>query len=125
MIRISSQGSFKKTTSFLEFMKSGKPYSNLNSYGSKGQSALARATPQETGMTANAWGYTVTHGGGKHVINWFNTNHEYGSPVAILIQYGHGTGTGGYVPGIDYINPAIRPVQDDAVNDVWKQVTNG
>ena len=106
-------------------MKSGKPYSNLGSYASMGANALARATPRETGETADHWRGSVTHGGGKHTINWFNDHKEGGAPVALLIQYGHGTGTGGYVPGFDYINPAIRPIQDQAVNDVWKQVTNG
>lgn len=125
MISVSSSGSFKKTTEFLEFMRSEKPYSNLDTYGRTGTSALARATPKETGETSALWSHHVTHGGGKHSVEWSNANNEYGVNVAILIQYGHGTGTGGYVPGVDYINPTMRPIMDRAVSDVWKQVTNG
>jgi hypothetical protein len=100
-------------------------FSNLDHYGRVGVSALAKATPSETGETANAWRYEISRKRGRVTINWINDHVDDGVNVAVIIQYGHGTGTGGYVEGRDYINPAMRPVFDQIAQDVWRQVTNG
>lgn len=125
MIYATSSGSFQKTTKFLESMQSDKPFEGFPGYGRQGVDALSSATPRDTGETAHSWHYEVSHAKGKHVIHWLNTHKEHGVNIAVILQYGHGTGTGGYVEGIDYINPALRPIFDKAVEDVWRQVTNG
>jgi hypothetical protein len=125
MIKAKTSGDFKDTTKFLKFMQSGKLYDNLERYGYKGVDALSSATPRDTGKAAESWGFQTGHTSGVYAVSWYNTDIEDGCNVAVFIQYGHGTGTGGYVPGIDYINPAIRPVFDMAVNDIWRRVTNG
>jgi len=125
MIYVTSHGDFKKTTKFLEFMKSGDLYDNLDRYGRQGVDALSRATPRDTGETAQSWGYQVGHTNGRYSISWFNTHKESGVNIAVIIQYGHGTGTGGWVEGRDYINPAIQPLFDKIVDDIWRQVKNG
>ena len=125
MISAISPGSFDKTTKFLVFLQSAELFRSLDRYGKMGVDALARSTPRDTGETAQAWGYQVAHSRGKHSISWFNTHKENGVNIAVIIQYGHGTGTGGYVQGRDYINPAIRPIFDKMVEDIWRQVRNG
>lgn len=92
--------------------------------GAEGVAALAAATPAETGLTAESWTYEVTKEKGGVSINWINTNLRNGTPIAILIQYGHGTGTGGYVAGRDYINPALKPIFDKYSDIAWKAVTS-
>ena len=125
MISATSSGSFDKTRKFLETIKGDKFFSILDRYGRMGMEALAQATPKDTGETAHDWRYDVTHKRGVHAINWYNLHNENGVNIAVIIQYGHGTGTGGYVAGRDYINPAMRPVFDQIVDDIWRQVTNG
>lgn len=125
MIRVSSVGSFKKTRGFLDRMRNGDIYRGLEPYGQRGVRALADATPKRTGETAAGWTYGIERSRNGVTIFWDNTNVNLGSKIAILIQYGHGTGTGGYVSGIDYINPALGPVFDEIAQDVWKKVTNG
>lgn len=125
MITVSSPGSFKRTSDFLSKMSKMDLNILLNKYGQVGVDALARATPVDSGLTANKWAYTIETTNRKPSIVWRNTNVNDGVPVAIILQYGHGTGTGGYVHGIDYINPAIRPIFDQIAAEVWKQVTNG
>jgi hypothetical protein len=125
VIYAKSIGNFKDTTKFLEFMQSGKLYKDLNRFGQMGVDALASATPRDSGLTASSWGYQTGYSGTTFAISWYNTDIENGANVAVFIQYGHGTGTGGYVPGIDYINPAIRPVFDATLDYIWRQVTNG
>ena len=125
MIYRTSHGDFKKTTKFLEFMKSGDVFDNLDKYGRQGVDALSSATPRDTGETAQSWGYKVSHNKGYYAIDWFNTHKEGAVNIAVIIQYGHGTGTGGWVEGRDYINPVIRPLFDRIVEDIWRQVTNG
>jgi hypothetical protein len=88
-----------------------------------GVAALSNATPVETGETANAWYYKIVRRKGYYSIRWYNSHIEDGMPIAVLLQYGHGTGTGGYVQGRDYINPAIRPIFDQMINDFWREVT--
>ena len=109
--------------SFIDRMLHGDVFSELDRYGALGVSALSRATPVDTGLTAQSWAYRIVRSRGRHTIEWYNTNTRDGLEVAILIQYGHGTGTGGYVAGRDYINPAIRPIFDQIADNVWKKVT--
>lgn len=96
----------------------------LNTYGQKGVMALSAATPLDSGLAAYSWDYEVSASGGTYTITWTNSDVENGFPVAIMLQYGYGTGTGGYVQGRDYINPAIRPIFDEISEKVWKAVTS-
>lgn len=124
MIEFESKGSFKNTEDFLRRMSSGSDISSiLEGYGREGVAALASATPVDSGLTAESWSYEVTHNHRGYDLVFRNTNVVAGTPVAILIQYGHGTGTGGYVQGRDFINPAVQPLFDRIANDVWKVVT--
>jgi len=115
-------GDYKQTREFLNRLRGGSLFSDLDSFGQRGVEALAAATPQETGLTAQSWRYRIIKDARGPGIEWHNTNMENGVPVAILIQYGHGTGTGGYVQGVDYINPVIRPIFDEIANNVWEKV---
>lgn len=122
MIKISSTGNHKKTTSFLNRLTSGDMFSDLNMYGQSGIDALSRSTPVDSKLTANSWKYRIIKSHKRPGIVWYNTNVVDGTPVAILIQYGHATGTGGYVIGRDYINPAMHSIFDNIANDVWEKV---
>lgn len=124
MVQFTHSGSFGKTEKFLAFLRRGTLYATLDANARKGVSALAGATPSDTGETAASWSYTIQRGPESASITWTNSNLENGFPVAIMLQYGHGTGTGGYVQGRDYINPAIRPIFDEIANAVWKAVTS-
>lgn len=124
MITFSSSGSFKNTDAFLGRMSKGDIFSQLDSAAKEGVNALSRATPRDSGETAAAWSYTVTKGGGSYKITWTNGHVVNGVPIAIILQYGHGTGTGGYVSGRDYINPAMRPIFDQIAEKAWKAVTS-
>lgn len=123
MISFSQKGDFSKLTRYLERVKEAARIGILDKYGKKGVSALSSATPIESGLAANSWGYNVTHGRGFARIEFTNSDIENGFPVAIMIQYGHGTGTGGWVEGRDYINPAIQPIFDQIVEEAWREVT--
>jgi hypothetical protein len=122
MIEITGKGDYKKTIDFLKRLANSDIFSDLSVYGPIGVTALAQATPVESGLTRNSWAYRVIKDRKSPGIEWYNTNVVNGIPVAILIQYGHGTGTGGYVVGRDYINPAIQPIFDKIADDVWKKV---
>lgn len=122
MFSVTSSGDFEKTTKFLNFMKSGDLWRNLDKYGRQGVDALSSATPFDTGRAAQSWGYQLGRQNGRYSISWFNTDVEGGVNVAVIVQYGHATGTGGWVEGRDYINPAIRPVFDRILDDIWGQV---
>lgn len=124
MITFESSGNFAKTERFLAYMQKNDIRKILDSYGRQGVAALRSATPVESGETAAAWDFTVSGGRGGWSISWTNSHMAGKTPVAILLQYGHGTGTGGYVSGRDYINPAIRPVFDKIADGVWKAVTS-
>lgn len=115
-------GSTKRTQNFLRRVQSQDFYSSLESLAQRGVTALAAATPKDSGLTAASWGYEIETSGDKTKITWVNSHNEGGVNIAIILQYGHGTGTGGYVAGRDYINPAIKPVFDEIANDVWKKV---
>ena len=124
MITFKHKGDFSKTMSFLERAKEVVKVGDLDKYGRAGVAALASATPVDSGLTASSWYYTVERQNGSVSINFNNSNVVDGwCNVAIILQYGHGTGTGGWVEGRDYINPAIRPVFDQIANDAWEEVT--
>lgn len=123
MITIEHKGNFEKTYSFLKRISKRDIFKNLDMYGQEGVEALSAATPVRTGATANSWGYEIHSSGSSISIVWTNSNVNKGVPIAVIIQYGHGTGTGGYVQGIDYINPALAPVFDDIADRIWKEVT--
>lgn len=124
-ISFTNSGSTVKTQAFLQKMQSPSSlYSGLESLAQQGVNALASVTPVDTGLTATSWGYEIEVNGPKLTISWTNYNREGGALVAILLQYGHGTGTGGYVAGYDYINPAIQPIFDQIAEEVWKRVTS-
>lgn len=116
-------GDFEKTYDFLKRMSRGDAFKVLEKYGKLGVDALASATPIDSGETASSWTFEVEQTGSTYTINWLNTNVNGGVNIAIILQTGHGTGTGGYVQGRDYINPAIRPVFDKIANEVWREVT--
>ena len=122
MITVTARGDFSKTQTFLKAVQAGRLYDALNSYGQKGVQALSSQTPIESGQTAASWSYQITVAAGKASIAWTNSHVVAGIPVVILLQYGHGTGTGGYVAGRDFINPAIQPIFDEIANSVWKRV---
>lgn len=124
MISSSTSGSFDKTLSFLRKMEKFDISAILAKYGQQGVSVLSSMTPKETGRAATSWGYEIERSSTSATIYWTNSDMENGFPVAVMIQYGHGTGTGGYVQGRDYINPAIRPIFDKIAADVWKEVTS-
>jgi hypothetical protein len=124
VVSISSSGSFDRTERFLAKMRRGDLYRNLDGYARQGVAALASATPVESGLTAASWTYEIEASSSGAKITWMNTNVISGFPVAIGLQYGHGTGTGGYVQGRDYINPAIRPIFDQIADAVWRVVTS-
>lgn len=123
MITFGHKGDFSRTTRFLERAKKFSHAEILNRYGREGVAALASATPVDSGVTASSWYYKIEQENGLIKIVYCNSNVQNGVPIAIIVQYGHGTGTGGWVQGRDYINPAIRPVFDRIANDVWREVT--
>lgn len=124
MIRVTSKGNYEKTIKHLSRLSRSDHFSNLDRYGKEGVAALASATPVDTRLTADSWKYRIIKNKNRPGIEWYNTNVQDGVSVAILIQYGHGTGTGGYVQGRDYINPAMRSVFDKIVANFWKEVTS-
>lgn len=119
----STSGSFGRTEKFLNRITSGNIYRSLQPLAARGTAALRGATPVDSGVTANSWSHEVVVSGRGATISWKNTNTNGGVNIAIILQYGHGTGTGGYVAGRDYINPAIRPIFDEIANAVWREVT--
>lgn len=123
MIRFEHKGDFSKTKRFLEKAKNVIKIGELDKYGQEGVAALSSATPVDSGKTASSWYYEIERQNGKIVIHFNNSNIVQGVPIAIILQLGHGTGTGGWVEGRDYINPAIRPVFDNIANNAWKEVT--
>ncbi len=123
MITIRSKGSFEKTERFFKRMSNHEILKELRRHGEDGVKALADATPKDSGKTAESWSYKVEKGRGSYSIVWTNSNINDGVPIAIILQYGHGTRNGGYVEGRDYINPAIRPVFDKIAEDAWREVT--
>lgn len=123
MITFTHKGSFKNTERFFNKAQQLKIGYILEKYGPIGVNALSMATPKDTGETANSWTYSFSVTSRGYKIEWFNMHVNNGAVVALLIQYGHGTGTGGYVSPIDYVNPAMKPIFNKIGEDVWKEVT--
>ena len=122
MLRIESEGSFKQTNSFLDRCISGDYLDPIDAIAAEGVARLQAATPQDDGSTASAWSYEIVEENGKTFIWWTNSSVNEGFNIAVGLQYGHGTGTGGWVGGIDYINPALKPIFDKMADQVWKEV---
>ena len=125
MISVSVKGDFKKTNSFLERAKNLFGLGILDKYGRRGVDALRAATPKDTGETANAWYYRVVRNRRGTAIEWLNSSKNEGIPIVILLQYGHGFQNGGFYEGLDFINPAMRPVFEQIADDAWKELTDG
>lgn len=123
MITLRCKGDFSKTSRFLERAKETVRLGDLDKYGREGVAALASATPFDTGGTANSWYYEIERKNGSTSIIFSNSNVNKGVPIAVILQYGHGTRNGGWVQGRDYINPAIRPVFDRIADEAWREVT--
>lgn len=123
MISFRQKGDFSKLTRFLEKAKEVVKIGDLDKYGREGVAALESATPVDSGKTASSWYYDIENKNGSARITFNNSNINDGVPIAIILQYGHGTGTGGWVEGRDYINPAIQPIFDKIANDAWREVT--
>lgn len=122
MFSIKTSGNFNNTERFLKKMRSPSFATVLSAAAQSGVRQLAAATPSESGETAASWGYVINRKGDSFSIDWTNSNIINGFPVAIGLQYGHGTGTGGYVSGRDYINPVLVPIVEGILKDVWQEV---
>jgi hypothetical protein len=122
MIGVGTSGSWDKSIATLHKMAKINIADIMRAGGQKGVNALSKATPVDSSLAAHSWTYEVKSSGGIHTLTWYNTDVENGFPVAIMLQYGYSTGTGGWVSGYDYINPAIRPIFDDIADRVWKAV---
>ena len=122
LIKISQKGDFKKTFTFFKKLRTKKFLKTIDKYGKIGVDALRDATPKRTGLTAESWGYEAHIEDGYATLVWTNTNENKGRYIAVLIQYGHGTRNGGYVRGIDYINPAMKPVFQEIADKLWAEV---
>lgn len=123
MISFRQKGDFSKLTSYFERVREAAKIGTLDRYGREGVAALKSATPVDSGKTADSWYYEITRTSSSVSIVFNNSNINDGVPIAIILQMGHGTGTGGWVQGRDYINPAIQPVFDKIANDAWKEVS--
>ena len=123
MISVKQNGDFSKTIKYLTKLEKSTRRADLEKYGKAGVAALKAATPVDTGKTAESWYYVIERKKDTASITFCNSNIQNGIPVAIVLQYGHGTGTGGWVEGRDYINPAIRPIFDNLAKEAWREVT--
>ena len=123
MITFRQKGDFSKLTKYFERLKEVVKLGDLDKYGREGVAALSSATPKDTGLTADSWYYKIENKNGSAKITFNNSNIQNGVLIAIILQYGHGTRNGGFVEGIDYINPAIRPIFEKIANDAWREVT--
>ena len=124
VVTFKHRGNFKKTERFLNALKGARYLNALDKYGQMGVEALSANTPVRTGLTASSWTYEIERTNDHTRISWLNTNVNKYVNIAIILQYGHGTGTGGFVQGIDYINPAMKPIFDSISEGVWKEVTS-
>lgn len=124
MFGVDSKGDFKNTERFLKKMSNLEINAALQTLAKRGVQALAYGTPKDSGLAAASWGYEITRSKRSSTITWTNSDVENGFPVAIMLQYGYATGTGGYVRGRDYINPAIQPIFDEIADELWKVVTS-
>lgn len=124
MISFKQKGDFSKLKRYFERVKEAVHIGILDKYGQRGVKALADATPKDTGRLADSWYYKIEHKNGSASIAFYNKDIENGVPIAIILQYGHGTRDGGWVEGIDYINPALKPIFNQIVKEAWKEVTS-
>lgn len=124
MITFTSKGNWKKTFNFLEKARYHYYLNNLDKFGEEGVRALSLATPKDTGLTANSWYYRIRETKSGVTIEWLNSNIADYVSVALILQYGHATGTGGYVRGVDYINPAMKSIFDKIAKDAWEELNN-
>lgn len=122
VVMFRQKGDFKRTSDFLKRANRLNLDAILNQYGQEGVEALRAATPKDTGTTANSWSYAVHKGTCSITITWSNSNIVDGVPIAVILQYGHGTRNGGYVQGTDYINPAMKPIFDKIAQRAWEEV---
>lgn len=125
VVMFRQKGDFRRTSDFLKRVNRLNLDAILNQYGQEGVEALRAATPKDTGTTANSWNYAVHEGTGSITITWSNSNIVDGVPIAVILQYGHGTRNGGYVQGTDYINPAMKPIFDKIAQRAWEEVKRG
>ena len=123
MIKFRQKGDFRKTDRFLKKLGNGDYLKGFQRFGEAGVKALQEATPKDTGLTASSWSYSIEKTKNGLGISWNNSNINNGVNIAIIIQYGHGTSSGYYVEGVDYINPALKPVFDALAKDAWEEVT--
>ena len=123
MVKLVHRGNFNKTEKFLSSAKKMDYTKILHAYGNQGVSALAAATPADTGLTASSWSYRIGQTRSSFSISFMNSNVVNGVPIAIILQYGHGTRNGGYVQGRDYINPALQPIFDGLAEAAWREIT--
>ena len=123
MITFRQKGDFSKLTRFLERAEEAVELGDLDRYGREGVAALSSATPIDSGKTAESWYYEIKNQNGSVSINFLNSNINKGVPIAVILQYGHGTRNGGWVQGQDYINPSIRPIFDEIAESAWREVT--
>lgn len=123
-ITITHRGNFNKVQKFLNRVRNREYLNVLDKYGQIGVEALSKATPVDSGKTASSWTYEIDRTSDKTTISWLNTNVNQGVNIAVILQYGHGTGNGGYVRGRDYINPAMRPIFDSIAEEAWKEVSS-
>lgn len=123
MITFKQKGDFKKATRYFERLKEICKLGTLDKYGRAGVEALSSATPIDSGITSDSWSYEIEHGKGFAAIHFLNSNVNDGVNIAVILQYGHGTRNGGWVNGIDYINPAVKPLFEKMVDELWKEVT--
>jgi hypothetical protein len=123
VVQMSEKGDFKKTFKFLKAMQEKKFLSNLDKYGERGVQLLSENTPRDTGLTASSWYYKIEDDGETLTLTWYNSNikKDYFN-VALMLQYGHATKNGGWIEGIDYINPALKPLFDEMEKDIWEEV---
>ena len=123
VVQMSEKGDFKKTFNFLKAMQEKKFLSNVNKYGERGVQLLSENTPRDTGLTASSWYYKIEDDGETLTLTWYNSNvkKDYFN-VALMLQYGHATKNGGWIEGIDYINPALKPLFDEMEKDIWEEV---
>ena len=123
MIKFIQKGDFSKVRKYLEKQSCITKRTRLDYYGKLGVDALREATPKDTGLTSESWSYETMIADYGMRIAWSNSKFNKGVPMAVVLQYGHGTGTGGWVEGRDYINPAMRPIFDKIAEDLWKEMT--
>lgn len=123
MVKVTTTGSFDKTAKFIVESEKAVKLKQLAKYGEEGVRALSSVTPQRTGLTADSWYYTIENQNGKIVLNFCNSNIQNYVNIALILQTGHATKSGAWIEGIDYINPAIKPIFDKITREAWGEIT--